>query len=148
MPCVGCCALAAALSLPRPTPPPTPYPHPTRTPTQVREGDKRIVKLKEGDPSGRHVVIVDDLVQSGSTLIECQKMLASLGAAKVSAYVTHGVFPEDSWKRFVPETGGGAKEGFTHFWITDSIPTTVAKVTGHAPFQVLSLAKPIAQALA
>lgn len=39
---------------------------------KVREGDQRIVRIKEGDPSGRHVVIVDDLVQSGSTLIECQ----------------------------------------------------------------------------
>lgn len=39
---------------------------------KVREGDQRIVRLKEGDPKGRHVVIVDDLVQSGGTLIECQ----------------------------------------------------------------------------
>jgi adenine/guanine phosphoribosyltransferase-like PRPP-binding protein len=40
--------------------------------TKVREGDKRIVRLKEGNPAGCHVVIVDDLVQSGGTLIECQ----------------------------------------------------------------------------
>jgi len=39
---------------------------------KVREGDKRIVRIKEGNPEGQHVVIVDDLVQSGSTLIECQ----------------------------------------------------------------------------
>jgi phosphoribosylpyrophosphate synthetase len=39
---------------------------------KVREGEQRIVRIKEGDPRGRHVVIVDDLVQSGSTLIECQ----------------------------------------------------------------------------
>lgn len=40
--------------------------------TKVREGDKRIVRLKEGNVTGHHVVIVDDLVQSGGTLIECQ----------------------------------------------------------------------------
>ena len=45
--------------------------------TKVRDADKRIVRLKEGEPRGRHVVIVDDLVQSGGTLIECQKLLAS-----------------------------------------------------------------------
>ena len=33
--------------------------------TKVRDGDRRIVRLKEGDAMGRHVVIVDDLVQSG-----------------------------------------------------------------------------------
>ncbi len=43
----------------------------------MRDGDKRIVRLKEGEPRGRHVVIVDDLVQSGGTLIECQKLLTS-----------------------------------------------------------------------
>lgn len=45
--------------------------------TKVRDGDKRIVRLKEGQPRGRHVVIVDDLVQSGGTLLECQKLLRS-----------------------------------------------------------------------
>ncbi|KAK9145046.1 hypothetical protein Sjap_004949 [Stephania japonica] len=29
---------------------------------KVREGDKRIVRLKEGNPAAHHVVIVDDLV--------------------------------------------------------------------------------------
>lgn len=48
--------------------------------TKVRDGNKRIVRLKEGEPKGRHVVIVDDLVQSGGTLIECHALLASLGA--------------------------------------------------------------------
>ena len=32
------------------------------------------MRIKEGDARGRHVVIVDDLVQSGGTLIECQVM--------------------------------------------------------------------------
>lgn len=48
--------------------------------TKVRDGDKRIVQIKEGDPKGRHVVIVDDLVQSGGTLIECHAVLAKAGA--------------------------------------------------------------------
>ena len=43
--------------------------------TKVRDGAKRIVRLKEGEARGQHVVIVDDLVQSGSTLLECGKLL-------------------------------------------------------------------------
>ncbi|EPS66135.1 hypothetical protein M569_08642, partial [Genlisea aurea] len=115
---------------------------------KVREGEKRIVRIKEGDPSGFHVVIVDDLVQSGGTLIECQKVLAKQGAAKVSAYVTHGVFPKRSWERFVH---GGTFQGeallFSRFWITDSCPNTVKAVEGKAPFEVLSLAASMADAL-
>ena len=68
--------------------------------TKVREGDKRIVTIKEGKPAGKHIVIVDDLVQSGGTLIECAKVLRREGASAVSAYVTHGVFPNESWRRF------------------------------------------------
>jgi hypothetical protein len=35
-----------------------------------------------------------------------QKLLATMGAAKVSAYVTHGVFPNRSWERFKHDNGG------------------------------------------
>jgi len=113
--------------------------------TKVRQKEKRIVKLKEGEPAGRHCVIVDDLVQSGGTLIECQTLLQKLGATKVSAYVTHGVFPNKSWKRFTSEGAGG--QGFSNFWITDSCPMTVKDVEGLKPFEVLSLARRIAKAL-
>jgi hypothetical protein len=34
-----------------------------------------------------------------------QKVLAANGAAKVSAYVTHGVFPKQSWLRFTHKDG-------------------------------------------
>ncbi|MFS7958900.1 putative ribose-phosphate diphosphokinase [Helianthus anomalus] len=115
--------------------------------TKVREGDQRIVRIKEGDPKGRHVVIVDDLVQSGGTLIECQKMLAKHGAKKVSAYVTHGVFPKRSWERFKHDTGGQPDNGLTFFWITDSCPLTVKEVKNKPPFEVLSLASSIAATL-
>ncbi|KAK9153235.1 hypothetical protein Sjap_000715 [Stephania japonica] len=111
---------------------------------KVREGDKRIVRLKEGNPAARHVVIVDDLVQSGGTLIECQKVLAAHGAMKVSAYVTHAVFPEQSWQRFLHN---GEEKAFSHFWITDSCPLTVKAIENKAPFEVLSLAGSIADAL-
>ena len=61
---------------------------------KVREGDQRIVRLKEGDPRGRHVVIVDDLVQSGGTLIECQVflliiLLAAFQILVVVTYISH-----------------------------------------------------------
>nr|XP_043626386.1 ribose-phosphate pyrophosphokinase 4-like [Erigeron canadensis] len=114
---------------------------------KVREGDQRIVRIKEGDPQGRHVVIVDDLVQSGGTLIECQKMLAKHGAKKVSAYVTHGVFPKRSWERFAHDIGGHPDNGLTYFWITDSCPLTVKEVKNKPPFEVLSLASSIAATL-
>ncbi|KAF5940080.1 hypothetical protein HYC85_021247 [Camellia sinensis] len=120
---------------------------PTIVCAKVREGDQRIVRLKEGDPRGRHVVIVDDLVQSGGTLIECQKMLAKHGATKISAYVTHGIFPNRSWERFEYDNGGCPENGLTYFWITDSCPRTVQAVKSRPPFEVLSLSASISATL-
>lgn len=116
--------------------------------TKVRDGDKRIVQLKEGSARGRHVVIVDDLVQSGGTLLECHKVLCDNDAMHVSAYVTHGVFPNSSYEKFFPEVDAGeGTSGFAHFWITDSCPQTVPHVENRAPFEVLSLATSVAACL-
>ena len=97
---------------------------------------------------GKHVVIVDDLVQSGGTLIECHKVLADMGATKVSAYVTHGVFPNRSFEKFQKASEeGGASSGFTHFFLTDSCPQTVAAIGNRPPFEILSLSGSIAASL-
>jgi len=114
---------------------------------KVRDGDARKVIVKDGEAAGRHCVILDDLVQTGGTLIECAKALKEAGAAKVSCFVTHGVFPNESWRRFLSQDG--APPLFEKVWITDSVPATVAAVTSSVegglaatlpPFEVLSLA--------
>lgn len=38
---------------------------------------------------------------AGGTLIQCKNALLEAGAAKVSAFVTHAVFPQESYKRFI-----------------------------------------------
>ncbi|CAE7700220.1 unnamed protein product, partial [Symbiodinium microadriaticum] len=68
---------------------------------KVRDGKKRIVRVQDGDPAGKCVLVVDDLVQTGGTIYEAGKVIKRMGAQEVSAYVTHGVFPGDSWRRFV-----------------------------------------------
>ena len=66
----------------------------------------------------------------------------------MSAYVTHGVFPNKSFQRFeAASADGGASSGFTHFWMTDSCPQTVAAIGDRKPFEVLSLSQSIASAL-
>jgi phosphoribosylpyrophosphate synthetase len=112
----------------------------TITCSKVREGNKRTVTVKDGDAAGRHVFIIDDLVQTGGTLIECKNALIKQGAEKVSAYVTHAIFPCDSWKRF---TDPSDAKPFTHFYITDSCPGVAATLKDTKPFEVLPLAASI-----
>ncbi len=105
---------------------------------KVRSGDDRKVTIKEGDPRNKHVFIVDDLVQTGGTLLACKEALLSDGALSASAFVTHGVFPQQSWHSFIAA-------GFDTVWITDSCPLTALDVGRTPPFQVLSLSRLITQ---
>lgn len=47
--------------------------------------------IMEGNPKGRRVVLVDDVIYSGSTLLRAAKILREKGALRVSSYCTHGV---------------------------------------------------------
>lgn len=108
---------------------------------KIRDDGKRIVKIKEGCAMGRYCVIVDDLVMTGGTLIQCAKALKNAGAVKVGAFVTHAVFPNDSWKKFQ-----NCEFPFEKFYITDSIPYAV-EISKHPPFCMLSLCDAISDAL-
>lgn len=63
------------------------------------------------------------------------------GASKISAYVTHAVFPKESWRDFVD-----CQPKFENFWITDSLPHA-AKLSNSAPFKLLSLCDAIYESL-
>jgi phosphoribosylpyrophosphate synthetase len=89
--------------------------------------ENRKVTIKEGHElvDGNHVVIIDDMVRNGDTLLNCGKEIRHYGASAVSAYVTHGVFPEKSWKKFYTWTSYNSnwlpdKAIFKKFWFTDS----------------------------
>ena len=128
-------------------------------------------------PSKLHSLLLLAATDFFSPKLFCafQKVLASHGAAKVSAYVTHAVFPKQSYERFMTSNSGnwqfmqisnfyfsaiqtscclsflflaaGPGDQFAYFWITDSCPHTVKAIGQRPPFEVLSLAGSIADAL-
>lgn len=104
------------------------------------ENDKRKVEIRDGLEfvHGAHCVIVDDLVKSGGTLLECANALVQRGASKVSCYCTHAVFPNQSYNKFIHAHNPSVR--FENFWVSDSIPTVANIVRGQPPFQVLSIA--------
>lgn len=115
-----------------------------------RIGDIRRVLVADGEPAGKHCVLVDDLVQSGGTLIQAAKALRDAGALSVSAYTTHAIFARDSWKKFVIPTDGSEQPEPTYidtFYITNSVPSVASKLRGIKPFEVLSIAPIISDVL-
>lgn len=107
--------------------------------SKIREGAKRNIKIIDKwnwpiDDSDcmDDILIVDDLVQSGGTLEECRKALEEMGAKRISAYVTHPVFPNRNYRKFF-------NGKFHKFYITNSIPEISNALEGKSPFEVIKL---------
>jgi len=52
-----------------------------------------------GDVKNKNVIIVDDMIDTGGTLIEAVKTIKAHGAKKIFAMATHGVFSDPAAKR-------------------------------------------------
>lgn len=97
---------------------------------------KRLIKIEQGDPKGKKVIIIDDLVRSGGTLLACADKIKQVGATEINFYCTHAEFPQDSWIKFTPEK---APLEIANFFITDSVPYNAFKLKDKKPFFVMSL---------
>ena len=107
---------------------------------KIRNGDERNIVIQEGNPEGKHVLVVDDLVQTGGTLYECGVALKKHGAKSVSAYVAHGVFPHKAWKRFLRD---GDRNCFEKFYVSNSIPTVTDWLPKDDVFHVIDISEKI-----
>lgn len=69
---------------------------------KVKRND-RCVEIEFADPSmlaGRPILLIDDIVSSGGTLIACAKGLASVGALTIDVIVSHALFPPSAMRHF------------------------------------------------
>lgn len=101
--------------------------------TKVRYGDRdvKIELINIEDAAGRHVILIDDVISSGQTLIESAKSLVAVGAYPIEAVATHGLATEADLARM-------KANGISRVRTTDSIPGRTAAI---------SIAKVIAEAL-
>ena len=84
--------------------------------------DKRRDKANEsvamnviGNVKGKQCIIVDDIVDTGGTLVKAAEALLRSGAEEVQAYITHGVLSNGGMETINKSSMGGLT-------ITDSIP--------------------------
>ena len=55
------------------------------------------VAALSGQVTGRRVVIYDDMIRTGSSLIQAAQAYRNAGAIDIAAVATHGVFPKGAW---------------------------------------------------
>ncbi|MCX7319910.1 MAG: ribose-phosphate pyrophosphokinase [Hyphomicrobiales bacterium] len=103
-----------------------------------RAGESEVMNVI-GDVAGYTCILIDDIVDSGGTLVNAADALLANGAKDVYAYITHGVLSGGAAARI---SGSKLKE----LVITDSIQPTEAVITSHN-IRTLSIAALIGDAI-
>ncbi|MDP3321480.1 MAG: ribose-phosphate pyrophosphokinase [Bosea sp. (in: a-proteobacteria)] len=103
-----------------------------------RPGESEVMNII-GSVEGRSCILLDDIVDSGGTLVNAAEALLEQGAREVYAYITHGVLSGGAVARI-------ANSKLKELVITDSImPTEAVKVARN--IRVLSIAQLMGEAI-
>jgi len=77
----------------------------------------------------RRAVVIDDILDTGATLVSCVRALRQAGVEHIGIVATHGLFTGDAWRALVPDA--------ERLWITDTVLSrrrpTQAEVVPVAP---------------
>lgn len=92
-----------------------------------------------GEVKGKNVVIVDDLISTGSSLIEAVEILHKKGARDIRAAISHGILSGTAIERI------RKCKALKELLLTDSVPLEASKE--HPNIKVLSIAGLLGEAI-
>lgn len=92
-----------------------------------------------GDVADRDCILVDDMIDTGGTLVKAAEALKERGARRVFAYATHAVFSGSAAKNL-------ANEALDEVIVTDTIPLS-AEIRALNKVRVLTLSGMLAEAI-
>jgi ribose-phosphate pyrophosphokinase len=79
--------------------------------------EQEMVTIQEynGTVPAKNILIIDDMIATGNTVIEVAKKLKELGASHVSVWATHGIFSGNAYEAI-------QKSCIEKVYVTDSVP--------------------------
>ena len=86
-----------------------------------------IARRLQGDVRGKKVLIIDDMIDTGGTLVEAVKLVAENGAAAISIAATHGIF------------SGGARERLARLPVSEILVTNTLPQIRHRKIRCLDI---------
>ncbi|MEW6681329.1 MAG: ribose-phosphate diphosphokinase [Nitrospirota bacterium] len=86
-----------------------------------------VARTISGEVKGRHVVIVDDMIDTGGTICEAVRLVSERGARSIRLAATHGIFSQDARERI-------SRLPVRNTWVTNSLPQPA-----HERIQVLDI---------
>ncbi len=96
--------------------------------------NRAIARCLHGDVRGKDIVLVDDIIDTGRTLIEAVKLVIREGAKTIRLAATHGVFSDD------------ARERLSGLPIDEILITNTLPQTRHSKIRVLDISPVIRNA--
>ena len=98
--------------------------------------EQEIVKILEYDGivKAKNILIVDDIIATGNTVIEVAKTLQKLGATQVSVWATHGIFSASAQEAI-------EKSAIKKVYVTNTLP----QKSGYSKIEVINIAPLIKQ---
>lgn len=106
---------------------------------QKRRTDEGIARLGMVGELAPHAIVVDDILDTGATLISCTRALRERGVRRIDVAVTHGLFTGRRWQEL-------PRLGVAQLHVTDSVPA--ARARRSATIQVHAVAPLLEAALA
>jgi ribose-phosphate pyrophosphokinase len=90
-----------------------------------------------GDVEGKNVIIIDDLIDTGSTFVQCAEALKKQGAERIVGVCTHPVFSGTAMERIAQS------DAISVLYVSDTIPLK----GDHPKIEVFSVAELFAEAI-
>ena len=91
-----------------------------------------------GEVSGKHCILVDDMIDTAGTICAASELLKKKGAKSVCAVATHGIFSTPALERL-------EKSSIDHLAVTDSLPFPQTKIK--VDIEVVSIVPLLASAI-
>jgi ribose-phosphate pyrophosphokinase len=101
--------------------------------------DRVVISSVIGDIEGRDIIVLDDEIAKGSTVLELLSKLRELGARSVRVACTHGLFTSGALKRI------GDQPGVLEIVCTNTVLIPASEITPQ--LTVLSIAPALAEAM-
>jgi len=92
-----------------------------------------------GDVKGKNCVIIDDIIDSGGTIINAVEALKKAGAIDIYVFITHAVLSSDAAEKI-------KKSKIKKLIITDTIDNSL-KIKNNSKIEVISIAPLMAEAI-
>ena len=92
-----------------------------------------------GDVRGKTCLIVDDIIDSGGTIVNAAEVLKRKGATEIYVFITHGVLSGDASRKIKDSK-------IKKLFITDTIDNS-KKIKNNNKIEVLSISSLMAEAI-